>query len=142
MIWPWDTFVGLRRLGFGVALSAISILIIHGNFSYPTAPSWLPDPFFRVHLDRIHRDIHGGDTGTYDAEGRFLPQKFQDVFTKYAGGRNYLTVSDVWSLIKGQRCIMDPIGWGGALFECESVFPHIVIYARETVRVEAGAYRN
>ena len=120
MIWPWDTFVGFRRLGFGIVLSFLSMLIIHGNFSYPTALGWLPDPFFRIRLDRIHRDKHGSDTGTYDAEGRFLPQKFEDMFAKYAEGRDHLTLSDVWALLQGQRCIMDPVGWGGAFFECES----------------------
>lgn len=33
------------------------MLVIHGNFSYPTVHSLiLPDPFFRIWLDRIHRD--------------------------------------------------------------------------------------
>jgi hypothetical protein len=29
---------------------------IHSNFSYPTLKSWIPDPFFRIYLNRIHRD--------------------------------------------------------------------------------------
>ena len=101
----------------------MSVLIIHGNFSYPTVPGWLPDPFFRIYLASIHRDKHGSDTGTYDSEGRFLPQKFEDVFAKYAEGRDYLTIRDIWEVLKGQRCILDPVGWGGAFFECESGTP-------------------
>jgi peroxygenase len=66
----------------------------------------------------VHKDKHGSDTGTFDNEGRFLPQQFEDIFAKYAGGRDYLTLSDVFSLLKGQRVIMDPIGWFGSLFEC------------------------
>lgn len=119
IIWPLDTFRGFRRLGFNLLLSALSMLIIHGNFSYPTVAGWLPDPFFRLYVARIHKDKHGSDTGAYDAEGRFQPQKFEDVFAKYApGGRDYLTLGDIWDLTKGQRCIADPVGWGGALFEC------------------------
>jgi peroxygenase len=79
----------------------------------------LPDPFFRIYLKNVHKDKHGSDTGTYDHEGRFVPQRFEDIFAKYAGGREYLTLGDVWNVLKGQRCIADPVGWGGAFFECE-----------------------
>lgn len=95
------------------------MLVIHGNFSYPTVSGWLPDPFFRVYLANVHKDKHGSDTGTYDTEGRFVPQHFEDIFAKYAEGRDYLTMWDVAGVMKGQRCIADPIGWGGAFFECE-----------------------
>ena len=70
-------------------------------------------------LKNVHRDKHGSDTGTYDHEGRFLPQKFEDIFAKYAEGRDYLTIWDVKNVLRGQRCIADPIGWGGAFFECK-----------------------
>lgn len=100
-------------------LSLLAVFIIHANFSYPTLNTWVPDPFFRVHIANIHKDKHGSDTGTYDTEGRFVPQKFEDIFAKYACSRDYLTLSDLWRVHKGQRLIMDPIGWFGALFECE-----------------------
>jgi hypothetical protein len=119
VLWPQDTFVGFHRLGFGIILSWVAVLVIHGNFSYPTVSGWLPDPFFRVFLKNIHKDKHGSDTGTYDTEGRFIPQRFEDIFSKYADGRDYLTIWDVSNVLKGQRCIADPIGWGGAFFECE-----------------------
>ncbi|TLS21451.1 uncharacterized protein PpBr36_10311 [Pyricularia pennisetigena] len=117
VIWPQDTFVGFYRLGFGVALSLLSVFIIHANFSYPTSPSWIPDGFFRIYLDRIHKDKHGSDTGTYDTEGRFVPQKFEDIFSKYARGQDSLTWRDVLKVLHGQRLIADPIGWFGAMFE-------------------------
>lgn len=41
------------------------------------------------------------------------------MFAKYAGGRDYMTVYDVLAMLKGQRLVADPIGWGGAFFECE-----------------------
>ncbi|KAI0120991.1 Caleosin related protein-domain-containing protein [Xylariales sp. AK1849] len=117
VIWPHDTFRGFYLLGFGAILSLLAVFIIHSNFSYPTSRSWIPDPFFRINLANVNKDKHGSDTGTYDTEGRFVPQKFEDIFAKYAGGRDYLTLSDVQLLLKGQRLIMDPIGWFGALFE-------------------------
>ncbi|KAF2807207.1 Caleosin-domain-containing protein [Mytilinidion resinicola] len=117
IIWPQDTFWGFHHLGFGVILSLAAVFIIHANFSYPTLPTWLPDPFFRLYITNVHKDKHGSDSNTYDHEGRFIPQKFEDIFTKYAEGRNYLTIWDVKNMIMGQRCIADPIGWGGAIFE-------------------------
>lgn len=75
VIWPLDTFRGFYALGFGLALSLLSMLIIHSNFSYPTVHGWIPDPLFRIYLDNINKAKHGSDTGTYDNEGRFIPQK-------------------------------------------------------------------
>lgn len=118
ILWPQDTFVGFRRLGFGIILSVFAVFVIHANFSYPTCSGWLPDPFFRLFLANIHKDKHGSDTGTYDHEGRYVPQKFEDIFAKYAQGRDYLTIWDLSNVLHGQRCIADPVGWGGALFEC------------------------
>lgn len=119
VIWPHDTFYGFYRLGYGLLLSLLAVFIIHPNFSYPTVRTIVPDPFFRIYTRNIHKAKHGSDSGTYDTEGRFIPQRFEDLFTKYADGRDFLTFWDVTKLLKGQRCIADPIGWGGALFECE-----------------------
>ncbi|KAF9896833.1 hypothetical protein BX616_006670 [Lobosporangium transversale] len=118
VIWPLDTFRGFYALGFNVFLCVLSVFVIHANFSYPTCPTWIPDPFFRVYTERIHKDKHGSDTGTYDTEGRFVPQRFEDIFAKYApADQDGLTLNDIWLLLKGQRVILDPIGWFGAFFE-------------------------
>ncbi|KAJ0337045.1 hypothetical protein KNSL1_013055 [Colletotrichum chrysophilum] len=117
VIWPLDTFVGFYKLGFGLILSTLSVFIIHGNFSYPTVRGYLPDPFFRIFIDNIHRDKHGSDSGAYDTEGRFSSQKFEDIFAKYAEGRDYMTIGDIFAMLKGNRVILDPVGWGGAFFE-------------------------
>lgn len=121
IIWPQDTYTGFRRLTYNPFLALLAVLIIHANFSYPTLPpgSWIPDLFFRIWTDRIHKDKHGSDTGTYDHEGRFIPQRFEEIFTKYArdGDGESISLREVWGVMRGQRCIADPIGWGGALFE-------------------------
>jgi len=120
IIWPLDTFTGFHALGYGILLSLLSVLVIHLNFSYPTLPPghYLPDPFFRIYIARIHKDKHGSDSGTYDTEGRFVPQKFEDIFAKYAGGdKKGITMGEVWTYMKGQRLYGDPIGWGAAGFE-------------------------
>lgn len=79
----------------------------------------MPDPLFRIHVARIHKDKHGSDSGTYDTEGRFVPQKFEDMFAKYADGGDTIDLWQVGKLLSGQRLVADPIGWGGAFFECE-----------------------
>ncbi|RPD63446.1 Caleosin-domain-containing protein [Lentinus tigrinus ALCF2SS1-6] len=117
VIWPLDTFRGFYALGFGLVLSLFSMFIIHSSFSYPTCPGWLPDPFFRLYVDNIHKAKHGSDTGTYDNEGRFIPQKFEDWFNKYGNGKDGLSFADVMDGLKGQRLIMDPVGSFGAFFE-------------------------
>ncbi|KAI9739865.1 MAG: hypothetical protein M1818_004921 [Claussenomyces sp. TS43310] len=118
IIWPMDTYHGFHRLGYNFFLSFLAMLVVHSNFSYPTLPGFLPDPFWRVHIARIHKDKHGSDSGAYDNEGRFVPQKFEDIFAKYASGdKQGITIGEIWLYMKGQRVIMDPIGWGGAFFE-------------------------
>lgn len=84
IIWPSDTYVGFRRLGFNILASLFAAFIIHINLSYPTSHSLIPDPWFRIWLDNIHRAKHGSDTQTYDGEGRFIPQHFEDFFEKYS----------------------------------------------------------
>ncbi|EFY86741.1 caleosin domain containing protein [Metarhizium acridum CQMa 102] len=117
IIWPRDTFTGFYALGFNVALCLLAVLVIHGNFSYPTVSGILPDPFFRIYLENIHKDKHGSDSGTYDTEGRFVPQKFEDMFAKYSNGQDFMTISSIIHLLNGQRLIADPVGLGGAFFE-------------------------
>jgi len=118
IIHPLDTFTGFRRLGFGHPLSLLSVLIIHSTFSYPTLPSVIPDPLFRIYIANIHRCKHGSDSGAYDNEGRFVPQKFEDIFSKYGPGDG-LTIWDLWDFHRGQRVLVDPLGWFGQVFECE-----------------------
>ena len=72
IIWPSDTFTGFHDLGYNVVWCITAVLIIHSGFSYFTSDSWIPDPFFRLSVARMHRAKHGSDTGTYDTEVRTL----------------------------------------------------------------------
>ncbi|KAF9291711.1 hypothetical protein BGZ68_002735 [Mortierella alpina] len=91
----------------------------HCFLSYGTQSSLLPDPFFRIYVGRIHKDKHGSSSGTYDPEGRFVPQHFEDIFAKYAvdGNQDGLTWNDVMRQLKGQRVTADPYGWIASFFE-------------------------
>lgn len=73
ILYPQDTFNGFHKIGFNVFLSAFAVLVIHGTFSYPSQEGWLPDPFFSVKINNIHKCKHGSDSESYDTEGRFVP---------------------------------------------------------------------
>ncbi|CAD6498819.1 BgTH12-04477 [Blumeria graminis f. sp. triticale] len=123
VIWPLDTFYNFRRLDFNLFLSIFSMFVIHFAFSYPTLPGYFPDPFFRIYVKRIHRDKHGSDSGSYDAEGRFEPQKFEDIFAKYAtGDKQGITFGQIIQYIRGQRVVADPFGWFAAVFEWTATY--------------------
>src|ERR1700712_5712653 len=70
VIWPLDTFIGFRKLGFNIFLCIFATSAIHFGLFYPTLDSWFPDPRLPIKLRNIHRAKHGSDTGTYDSEGR------------------------------------------------------------------------
>ncbi|ORY03318.1 Caleosin related protein-domain-containing protein [Clohesyomyces aquaticus] len=122
IIWPKDTYIGFYRLGFGVLLSMFAMFAIHGALSYNTQPSILPDPFFRILIQNIHKDKHGSDSGTYDTEGRYVPQKFEDIFAKFASGRDYITAGEVYVMIRQNMCAFDPFGWTAEALEWTATY--------------------
>lgn len=56
-IYPWDTYVGFRDLGFNMLFALLAAVVINFGFSYPTrlAKSFWPDPLFRVDVGSIHK---------------------------------------------------------------------------------------
>lgn len=56
------------------------------------------------------RAKHGSDSETYDTEGRMVPQKLEETFSKYGDGSS-LTGRQVWAATQGNRNVMDPFGW-------------------------------
>ena len=119
IIWPQDTYVGCRKWGWSPPLAALATLIINFNLSYPTLPGFLPDPFFRIYVDKLYKDKHGSDSMTYDNEGRFKPQNFEDIFAKYdKGDKGGLDIWDFLRFWKGQRMVFDFFGWSATMLEC------------------------
>lgn len=110
-LWPSDIYVGFRKLGFNQLISALALLIIHGTFSYWSGDSWIPDPAFRIWFKNVHRTKHGSDSEVYDTEGRFVPEKFEEIFSKYdKGNKGGLNLQEINQMVKGNRNIMDPTG--------------------------------
>jgi peroxygenase len=118
IIWPWDTYRGFHEIGFPAYMSFIAIFVIHGTFSYPTLPTWIPDPRFPIHTKNMHRTKHGSDSEVYDTEGRFVPQKFEELFTKYdEENKGGLTLQELWRMTEAMRNVLDPTGWTAAKLE-------------------------
>lgn len=62
---------------------------------------------------------------TYDNEGRFRPQNFEDIFAKYdEGNKGGLDVWDFFRFWKGQRLVFDFFGWSANFLECKC-FPRL-----------------
>lgn len=121
IIWPQDTYIGCRKWGWSPPLAALVAFIINVNLSYPTVPGFLPDPFFRIYMNKLYKDKHGSDSMTYDNEGRFKPQNFEDIFAKYdEGNKGGLDVWDLLRFWKGQRMVFDFFGWSATFLECKS----------------------
>ena len=108
----FDTFVGFRKLGFNILYCIGAVLVIHSGFSYATCPGWLPDPFFRIFIDNIHKAKHGSDSGVYDTEGRYIPQKFEEIFSKFdKDGDDRFSLKDLWKMGQELRVVNDFFGW-------------------------------
>ncbi|KAJ7131375.1 Caleosin [Mycena epipterygia] len=118
IIWPLDTFKGFRAIGFGLILSFLSMVIIHSAFSYFTLETLLPDPFFRIRVGRVHRALHGSDTGSYTQTGDLDERRFDFVFTLYsAPPHTHLAFAEGVRMIRGNRNLFDFFGWFAAVFE-------------------------
>ena len=83
IIWSRDTYDGCRKWRWSLLLALLVTLIINLNLSHPILPGYLPDPFCHIYVHKLYKDKHGSDSMTYDNEGRFKPQGFEDIFAKY-----------------------------------------------------------
>ncbi|KAF1839514.1 Caleosin-domain-containing protein [Decorospora gaudefroyi] len=111
VIYPWDIFIGFRRLGFPIALCLWAAVTMAMCFSYSTQSSYLPHPLFAIYLDNVHRNRHGSTTGAYDLNAELDTRRFDAIFDKYAQGKEYMTWRTLYKVWSGQRCANDYFGW-------------------------------
>ncbi|XP_054803191.1 peroxygenase-like [Prosopis cineraria] len=123
IIYPWETFRALGSVGFNVISSLLLTFFIHAAMSYPTLPTWLPSPFFPIYMRNIHRGKHGGDTGSYDTEGRFIPANLEIMFSKYARKvPDKLTLREIWHMTQANSVAYDFFGWAMSKLEWGALY--------------------
>ncbi|KAJ4824616.1 putative peroxygenase 4 [Turnera subulata] len=123
IVYPWETFKGFRAIGAGLPLSTVAALFINIGLSRKTRPGKSFSPLFPIEVRNIQRSKHGSDTGVYDQEGRFVPQKFEEIFKKYAHShQNALTSQELSAMLKANREPKDYGGWIGAWAEWKILY--------------------
>ncbi|QCD89606.1 probable peroxygenase 5 [Vigna unguiculata] len=104
VIYPWETFQGMREIGSGILLSIGGAIFINLFLSQTTRPGKFPSLLFPIEVKNIQLGKHGSDSGVYDTEGRFVPSKFEAIFSKHAHTNpNYLTYDELKEMIKANR---------------------------------------
>ncbi|KAL2347751.1 hypothetical protein Fmac_001751 [Flemingia macrophylla] len=112
IIYPWETFQGFRAIGCGILLSTVAAIFINGGLSQKTRPGKFPSIFLPIEVKNIQRGKHGSDSGVYDSEGRFVPSKFEEIFSKHARSHpNALTSDELMGMLKANREPKDYGGW-------------------------------
>lgn len=123
VIYPWETFQGLRAIGLGYASSVGTAMLLHLVLTYPTQPGWIPSPVLSIHIKNMHKGKHGSDSETYDTEGRFDPSKFDAIFSKFGQTRpNALTEDEINTMLKHNRNMYDFLGWSAAILEWKTLY--------------------
>ncbi|KAM3568584.1 hypothetical protein VYU27_009295 [Nannochloropsis oceanica] len=113
-----DTFFGFRRLGFNWAFCLWAVFVINPAFSIASYPGYFIDPFMCIYSRNIHRGKHGSDQEVYDHEGRFIPQRFEDIFAKWdQEGKGGLSLRDLWKMTQSSFEVNDFFGWFAGKFE-------------------------
>ncbi|CAL5043465.1 unnamed protein product [Urochloa decumbens] len=84
IITPLETFQGFVAVGCEIAFSSAAASTVHGALAPFTNPPGTLPPYVNIHVKYIHRAIHGSDTGAYDSKGRFVQEKFDEIFKKHA----------------------------------------------------------
>ncbi|XP_066375414.1 probable peroxygenase 5 isoform X1 [Miscanthus floridulus] len=142
IIYPSETYQGFRAIGAGVPLSAFSSVFINGLLGPKTVPMQKLNSFWRrlvpcqfqenekapgfklpIYVKNIQKGKHGSDSGVYDANGRFVPEKFEEIFKKHAHTRpDALTGKELKELLKANREPNDFKGWLGGFTEWKVLY--------------------
>ncbi|XP_050235300.1 probable peroxygenase 4 [Mercurialis annua] len=123
IVYPWETFQGFRAIGCGFLLSTASAIFINLGLSRKTRPGKFPSLLFPIEIKNIHRGKHGSDSGAYDTEGRFVHEKFEEIFRKHAKSNpNALTSMELKAMLKANREPKNYAGWLASFTEWKVLY--------------------
>ncbi|XP_021909925.1 probable peroxygenase 4 isoform X2 [Carica papaya] len=122
-IYPWETYEGLRAIGSGVIASVFGSIFINVGLSGSTLAGKSFSLLFPIEVNNIHLGKHGSDSGVYDKEGRFVPLKFEEIFTKHAlTNPEGLTSGELKAMLKANRERKDWFGWIASFAEWQALY--------------------
>lgn len=81
-----ETASGLRKLGLGWTRSEAVATFINLGVGASSHDHWY-DPT-TINLAKVHHAKHGSDTGIMDAQGNFVTEKFDSIFTRFDANRD------------------------------------------------------
>jgi len=116
-IYPWETFQGLRAIGFGIILSCIGVLLIHCAFFFFATRSWIPSLRLGLDLKMVHKLKHGSDAEVYDHDGRMDKEKLDEMFSRYSNRSDAIHVRNVLKMTQDKWEALDFFGWCAAKLE-------------------------
>ena len=122
VIWPTDTYKTCREFEWSIRLSLFFAAFLHLVQSWGTVPwFWLiPDPLFRVWIERINFNKHGSSTMAFDNDGNYRSQMLDEFFARNdRDGKGGLTFEEGFSGLRRIRMVWDIFGQISAMFECE-----------------------
>uniref|UniRef100_A0A175YHF7 Caleosin n=2 Tax=Daucus carota subsp. sativus TaxID=79200 RepID=A0A175YHF7_DAUCS len=123
IVYPWETFKGFRQIGCGLALSSVAAVFINVGLSSKTRPGKFPSLLFPIEIQNIHKGKHGSDSDVYDTEGRFVPTKFEEIFSKHAqSNKSALTSDELMAMVKGNREPKNYSGWLASYVEWKILY--------------------
>ncbi|CAK8570406.1 unnamed protein product [Lathyrus sativus] len=123
IVYPWETFKGFRAIGCGILLSSVACIFINLGLSQKTRPGKFPSIFLPIEIKNIEKAKHGSDSGVYDNHGRFVPSKFEEIFSKHAKKNpDALTSDELKGLLKANREPKDFKGWLASFTEWKILY--------------------
>ncbi|CAM0944325.1 unnamed protein product [Alopecurus aequalis] len=118
-----ETQAGLRAIGLGAVTATAAAALINGAIGPKTRPDNATTSRMDIYIENIQKGIHGSDTGSYDAQGRFVQAKFDAIFTTYAKAEpNALNQTELEDMRHANRVSNDFQGWAASKAEWDMLY--------------------
>ncbi|KAG2661348.1 hypothetical protein PVAP13_1KG500700 [Panicum virgatum] len=120
-----ETYQGLRDVGLGAVTAKASAALINAAIGPKTRPDNAnsSSSCMDIYVQNIQKGKHGSDTGAYDAQGRFVPAKLDEMFAKHAKtAPNAMAKDELDAMLKANRESNDVNGWVAAKAEWEMLY--------------------